>query len=410
MLVLLSLLLQLGAVASSSITNFSNFSTGGTTGRMPSEKRLSSHGNKPLGLGTKKKSRSIEDVASDHSESEQKQEREEKGLYFELDADADQIDELEAMFDTAEAVLDEPEKSIPLFRGVIHECNALFGNNQDDEEKEGFEEHKQFPARFYRIFAEALFNLAIMENLTDAKAVERSDFLKAALDKVDDGLNNHPSNASLLQSKATIMAALAANGEDFYALKLSETLSDCLNVIKDVDGKIDFLERIFDTHLEAVDAKSTKKVVEVLLSVFEDFLGDDVEEDTKVHLLKVSFINALAETELELEEDTREINNFLSKTIEHGEEHLLSKQDSKSDLKGQLVVSLGESYMLLSSVKALQDDEVGELELSQKAVDKFELAESEYKIDLAPSLKEFIENVKNPKTESGSEEFTVVEN
>lgn len=390
---------------------------------MPSEKRLSSQG-KPLGLGSKKKSRSNEDVTSENSGSEQQtheEQKEEKGLYFELEADADQIDELQAMFDTAEAVLDEPEKSIPLFRGIVHECNALFGNEIAEEEgsegsEEKFEEHKQFPARFYRIFGEALFNLAIMENPADTKAAERGDFLKAALDKVEEGLLNHPNEPSLLHSKAAIVAALAANGEEYYVLKLSEALSDYLDAIKtssSSEEKVEFLERILESRLDAVDAKSSKRVIEVLLSVFEDVLGDEVEEETRVHLFKISLINALAETELELEEDTQEINNFLSKTIEHGEEHLLSKRDSKSDLKGQLVASLGESYMLLSSVKALQADEAGELELSQKAVEKFEIAENEFNIELAQPLKDFIEETKNPQQEYDSEEeedFTVVEN
>lgn len=385
---------------------------------MPSEKRLSSHG-KPLGLGSKKKSRSNEDVTSEGSENEQ-QPSEQKGLYFELEADADHIDELQAMFDTAEAVLDEPEKSIPLLRGVVHECNALFGNEEHEEEEaeqeggekeERFSEAKKFPARFYRIFGEALFNLAIMENPSDSKSVERGDFLKASLDRIDAGLDIHEDEASLLQSKTLIVAALAANGDEFYALKLSDSLADYLETIKeDRSGKVEFLESVFESRLEAVDAKSSKRLIEVLLSVFEDVLGDDVEEDTSVHLLKLNLINALAEAELELEEDTQEINNFLSKTIEHGEEHLrLSKRDSTLDLKGgEFVASLGESYMLLSSVKALQDDEAGELELSQKAVEKFELASLQYNVELPLPIKEFIDDVKKPKTEE--EDFTVIEN
>ena len=207
------------------------------------------------------------------------------------------------------------------------------------------------------------------------------------------------------------MAALAANGDEFYALKLSDSLADYLETIKeDRSGKVEFLESVFESRLEAVDAKSSKRLIEVLLSVFEDVLGDDVEEDTSVHLLKLNLINALAEAELELEEDTQEINNFLSKTIEHGEEHLrLSKRDSTLDLKGgEFVASLGESYMLLSSVKALQDDEAGELELSQKAVEKFELASLQYNVELPLPIKEFIDDVKNPKTEE--EDFTVIEN
>jgi hypothetical protein len=391
---------------------------------MPVEKRLSSsnrnindNNNKPLGLGSKKKARSEEALPE--------AEKEEKGLYFELDADADQFDELKAMFDTAEATLDDPAKCIPLLRGIVHECTSLYKvgdsehNSQFDSADETAEEDqgKKFPATFYRIFGDSLFNLAIMENTPDLTEGEisnindknkqifqqRGDFLKAALDKIEEGIDCYPRNYDLIESKVIIIASLAVNGDDYYSLKFAPSLTDCLNELKDrgdsgKEAMIDLFNKVFQIRLEASSPAKSKKLIEGLLSVFEDFLGDDVEEESNVQILKLSLINSLAEMKMELEEDSQEVNSFLSKIIEKGEDHLLSKKNSTEDLKGQLISALGESYMLLSSVKAIQGEEDGEIFYSQKAIEKFELARDEFGVELDEAIEEFIKDVKSTES------------
>ena len=389
---------------------------------MPVEKRLSSSNrndinSKPLGLGSKKKSRSEEQI------SEKGGDKDENGLYFELEADADHFDELSAMFDTAEATLDDPSKCIPLFRGIVHECSSLYkagtDNNEGDPSNDNDEkcEDKKFPAKFYRIFGDSLFNLAIMENVPDLTEIEigkssdankqifqqRGDFLKAALDKVEEGLDTYPEDLNLLESKAIIVASLAVNGDDYYFLKMSPSLADYLEAIKapgdsSIEEMIEIFNKILQVRLDALSPVKGKKLIEGLLSVFEDFLGDDVEECSNAQILKLSLINSLAEAKLELEEDSQEVNSFLSKSIEKGEDHLLSKKDSSEDLKGELISTLGESYMLLSSVKAFQGEEENENICSQKAVEKFELARDGFGVELDDAIEEFIKDVKNCST------------
>lgn len=394
---------------------------------MVSEKRLSTGGvSRPGGLGNKKKIRSNEDCPEAKDE--------EGGLIFELDSDADQIDELKVMFDTAESVLDEPEKCIPLLRGIVHECHALeSGPNAEEDKGEGTSQNStetqeeqavmphNFPAPFYRIFGEALFNLAIMENPNDQKSDDRTEFLKAALCKLEEGLERHAKNMELLESRAVVLAALVAQGDDFSALKLPNGLSEVLTSKETVESKQKVLERIFDCRLESLNAKSAKKLIQIILSLFDDFLQDELEEeDVNVIIFKLSLINALAECDLELEEGDallEEVESYLSKAIELGEEKfsiISSKPDEETfrERKGDFVYLLGEALMLLSSVKALQEDEEEEKKISEKAVAKFQQAKDEFGKELEPAIEEYIIQVKQDedKEETGTEEdFTVIE-
>ncbi|KAJ1962927.1 hypothetical protein GGI12_002360 [Dipsacomyces acuminosporus] len=100
--------------------------------------------------------------------------------------DANEIDELEGIFDGALEALDEPERATVLLRGTIHECDRILRVHDEEEAEKSKEEAARLEPRFYYIYGMALFSISELAELDDKK-----DYLELAhhrLQQAADGM------------------------------------------------------------------------------------------------------------------------------------------------------------------------------------------------------------------------------
>lgn len=104
-----------------------------------------------------------------------------EGVYFAVDDQQDELEQVSVMFAHAELALDQPEKCIPLLRAVVHECDRLGRTKEalDDGDLEGpllqgLGEQQlaqlrrlELTEEFYRVYGDALYRLALVDEAKD---------------------------------------------------------------------------------------------------------------------------------------------------------------------------------------------------------------------------------------------------
>ena len=174
-------------------------------------------------------------------------------VYFALDDTADEIAQVAIMLAHAELCLEEEEKALPLLRAVVHECDRIGrlkdiieGQVQEQEggqdlDQEHDQEHGQehetrsgtanhlslgleseqieslraltLTDEFYRVYGDALYRLAWMEEEKESPDVYNAAFLQSALEIYSDALQIFPASTSLQLSQARARCLACSTGE-----------------------------------------------------------------------------------------------------------------------------------------------------------------------------------------------------
>ena len=197
---------------------------------------------KPVGLGKRKAPEESGDNASDGEKEE---------VYFPVNDEHDEIEQAIVMYEQAEACLDEPEKSVPLLRAVIHECDRLgrlkdlvtTGEDGGLEEKERDDRMRNLllNEEFYRVFGDALYFLAFFEvdfeEEQETTSVNR-EILQAAIERYQLGLEEFPESKMLNRSlRRSQLVDGCLSGE--FPLEICQGVSE---LVSDEDDLMFFVE------------------------------------------------------------------------------------------------------------------------------------------------------------------------
>ena len=269
----------------------------------------------------------------------------EKGLYFELGEEATQLDELKAMLEMAESTIDDPEKAIPLLRGVIHECD-LMGRSGDGMVED---------VHYWIVYGDALLALGRVEFKDDAAQV--SEFVREAVDRYQKAVEID--NKSSLALKRLIIAKcmLLAVDEDEKCLEIKEMVK----LLKNVDIDDEFIGEIVETAEEAI---SNRRMFMILYN-FRNLVKPILESDKKTLSKNVlRFVNLYTESTLEkvVANDEGIYTNRYFETyyllVQCWLEEAAEKVSDLKDADNEYKLLVGEMFMLYGSVLEVSKDQM----------------------------------------------------
>lgn len=214
---------------------------------------------RPQGLGAAAKKAALESEGSPKAVEAQEAPQTDKSskLVFELPEDATAFDQVKALYETAIVSLEDTEKALPIFNGVVHECIRLEKIKESEEEPSDLhpddndidsyiqvkrDAEKIFRSEFYFILGDSLRNIAEL-SMSDINA-ESFENVKglflAAKDKLDTALSQGPEDnfsESLAESIFrcdTFIAILEGNGEVTVTEKSIECVCEAFEFLSSV--------------------------------------------------------------------------------------------------------------------------------------------------------------------------------
>uniref|UniRef100_A0A060TC78 Enhancer of translation termination 1 n=1 Tax=Blastobotrys adeninivorans TaxID=409370 RepID=A0A060TC78_BLAAD len=200
---------------------------------------------RPQGLNKAAKSKKKQkvDVPIDVDESGESQQQ----LTIEVDEEVDPEDELGQLNALYKTYLNSPldangYRSPKILYGVVHECDRLLRERARAKDDEGTEATSTLPSRFHNIYAHSLLELARFAQEQEEEDRDRPiDFIEAALDRVDTGLEQYPNDAQLLFTRAKALAARVAEmmlPENLPGSDFEERFQGVVDTIEDVNKAI----------------------------------------------------------------------------------------------------------------------------------------------------------------------------
>lgn len=270
---------------------------------------------RPQGLGAAAKKAALEETTSVAQPTAK--------LVFELPADATALDQVKALYETALVSLEEPEKALQLFNGVVHECLRLEAIKEsetapqdlhpDDNDLDSYLQVKKdaeriFCPEFYFIFGDCLRNIA--EISMDQVDEESYDHVKGLLLAAKDRFENASAfeGAAFDEAKARTEVMLAVF--DGQVPVTTEASEECL--FDAIEFICAFIEHVLDNNVESKCEQAQEAKIS-LLNLLTDLSAAKGEEKTQIDLLSVSipFRLTIAGEEGNLAEE--EANSMIAK-------------------------------------------------------------------------------------------------
>ncbi|KAJ2724281.1 hypothetical protein GGI07_002054 [Coemansia sp. Benny D115] len=305
--------------------------------------------------------------------------------------EANEIDELEGIFDGALEALDteEPERALTLLRGTIHECDRILRVRDQDPNPEELE------PRFYFIYGMALFSIAEVSEddkvayleLALKRLVQAEDKLAdwktlEGLAKVSLELLVEKSNESAQEAVERLNKALAVlPGDPADPAVVSETLSIVNLVLSLVDSR-----RLTETAASELVAWAQKTL---------DNMPKAVQESPEVKTTMASALWISAGALLDQQdEETGEVPEKES-LVEILQKSAALLQDVDG---GKAVLLRGEVFLNLGN---LLDDEESQEKIYAQAVECFNKAKE--LSELPEQFAQFLEDFENDGQDDGED-------
>ena len=315
-----------------------------------------------------------------------------KGLYIELPENATQLDELRSLLELAESVADDPEKAIPLLRGVIHECDAIVRSHQDPAAAaDAQEERVPLDAAFWTLYGDAMVLLGQMEFREEAPQVV--EFVQQAMDFYDNAIMIDDNKDKMTVLKRAVASCL------LFALGDEDAFDDEF-VMEALTSELDLpqLKTLLSGILEAAnEADNCERVITLLHPILHDTNQSD--GDAELSLIHLRLANYYAESKLEHivdsqgECDDDDDAQFDTDLLQLSDMLLLRLEQCRDESDAGMLVR-GESVMLRSSALELLAEPTAEHaqlvgELEAEAVRLFKEAEARG-VELPEGILDFV--------------------
>lgn len=280
----------------------------------PNGKRTMTATRKPTGLGKRKTPDTPGEGLQEQPEGE-KMEEIDPQVYFPVEDDQDELQQIQVMFANAEEFIDDPYKATILFRAVAHECDRL-GRQRDelDETKGGCGDQStsedpadcrkapSLNASFYRIFGDSLYHLAFLETAgeeggasddedraeDEEKAKERIQLLAAAIERYQNGLELFRGSHELfssLQRALLLRSILAPEREE----RLEDTLQSIATIVRSSSASLED-SGFFIAAVELASTFGGLSQCQTVTSTIEELLTSVVEQNPRQKLMLLSVL------------------------------------------------------------------------------------------------------------------------
>ncbi|KAI8325360.1 hypothetical protein GQ54DRAFT_7429 [Martensiomyces pterosporus] len=320
--------------------------------------------------------------------------------------DANEIDELEGIFDGALEALDEPERAIVLLRGTIHECDRIL--RVHDEEAERTNDETPLEPRFYYIYGMALFSISELAEPDDKK--EYLELASHRLQQAADAMKGDEKFAWRVYAGLAKVALGQSSEEDESRLDgalsdLDRALEALANTEKKEEGQEGALAlrtetlAVADLVFSLADSRRlSEEASEKLISWGETrlkSLADSQSDDGVGHALARALWLKAGVLLDQQDEETGEVpeKDALVALLTEAEELLKGTTDADALLlRGEIQLNLGN----------VQEEEEKQEELYKIAVETFKLAKAGG--DLPEQFAQFIEDFEQDGSDEGDDD------
>ena len=299
---------------------------------------------RPQGLGAAAKKTALDTQAS----SVQAKDAGKVGkLVFELPEDATAFDQVKALYETALVSLEDPEKALPIFNGVVHECLRLekirdteetpSDLHPEDNDIDSFMQVKKdadriFCAEYFFVFGDSLRTIAelSMAEMKEESFEDVKGLFLAAKEKLETSLSQQASNDSFSEalSESFSRCCLFVKIFEGETVKVDEDSIDCFSDA--LEFMISFVEFIREN---GIDSHSVEQVKEVCAKVLQQAeCTEELKISVEIKGIDQKLRFALAEEE---ELDSEKVSQMQARL------DILVNTISDSDLKYEALMLKG---------------------------------------------------------------------
>lgn len=306
---------------------------------------------RPLGLGKSSKQKKQKKEGEDGKKKsvEPSPEAGQNQIEITLDENENADDELVQLQGLWKTFLEDKENQL-LLNGVVHECDRLLREQENDEKIE-------LNDVFHSIYAQALAELTVFlaeEDEEEKRYKQMHEFFEAALDRQRLGAEKYPESKvlSLIKSKIILqriplqyISQLTVEDENEEKYRLHELLEEAKEAFVHVPGHE---QLAYDVMLSFYDLLDIIETFEDKEELEEGLDSDDEEEVVEIELPKKHPLkkikNQLGDNYKWLESRLVHLFNSLSETKPKQER----KDDSEDELSKQVASTLGQLYLKLA--------------------------------------------------------------